>query len=227
MEADYILDYEVLSEAREHQLYLLARVKGKAAADSQRQPLNVCAVLDRSGSMAGQKLEYVKKAVQFLVQHLKADDRFSMVTYDDRVTVDVRPTQVTFKDAISQSIEAIRSGNATNLSGGWLQGCQLVTDGIGQNQSDRVLLLTDGLANRGITGVEQLTALTRQKREAGVTTTTIGVGLDFNEDLLKNMAHEGGGAFYFIDSPEQTPEIFAEELQDLLNVVGQNLDITV
>src|SRR5262249_23638278 len=134
MEADYILDYEVLSEAREHQLYLLARVKGKAAADSQRQPLNVGAVLDRSGSVAGQKLEYVKKGVPFLVQHLKADDRFSMVTYDDRVTVDVRPTQVTFKDAISQSIEAIRSGNATNLSGGWLQGCQLVTDGIGQNQ---------------------------------------------------------------------------------------------
>jgi Ca-activated chloride channel family protein len=64
----------------------------------------------------------------------------------------------------------------------------LVADGIGRNQSDRVLLLTDGLANRGITGPEQLTALARQKREAGVTTTTIGVGMDFNEDLLKTMS---------------------------------------
>ncbi len=226
MEAEYILNYEVLSEAREHQLYLLARIKGKAAG-SQRQSLNVCAVLDRSGSMAGQKLEYVKEAVQFLVQHLKSDDCFSLVTYDDTVTVDVRATQVAFKDAINQAIEAIQSGHWTNLSGGWLRGCQLVADGIGRNQSDRILLLTDGLANRGITGPEQLTALARQKREAGVATTTIGVGMDFNEDLLKNMAHEGGGAFYFIDSPEHTPEIFAEELQDLLNVVGQNLEITL
>ncbi len=227
MEADYILNYEVLSKAREHQLYLLARIRGKAAAGSRRQPLNVCAVLDRSGSMAGEKLAYVKKAVQFLVQHLKADDRFSLVTYNTTVTVDVRPTQVTYKDAINQSIEAIQWGYGTNLSGGWLQGCQLVAEGIGQNQSDRVLLLTDGLANQGITSLEQLTALARQKRQAGVTTTTIGVGMDFNEDLLKNMAHEGGGTFYFIANPDQTPTIFAEELQDLSNVVGQNLDITL
>jgi hypothetical protein len=124
-------------------------------------------------------------------------------------------------------LKATRTGNATNLSGGRPRGCELVATGIGGNQSDQVLLLTDGLANRGITDPERLTALARQKREAGVTTTTIGVGMDFNEDLLKTMAHEGGGAFYFIDSPEQTPEIFAEELQDLLNVVGQNLDITL
>jgi Ca-activated chloride channel family protein len=143
--------------------------------------------------MAGQKLEYVKKAVQFLVQHLKADDGFSLVTYDDVVTVDVRPTQVIFKDAINQRIETIRTGNATNLSGGRLRGCQFVADGIGRNQSDRVLLLTDGLANRGITDPEQLTALARQKREAGVTTTTIGVGMDFNEDLLKTMSPVGSG----------------------------------
>jgi Ca-activated chloride channel family protein len=89
------------------------------------------------------------------------------------------------------------------------------------------LLLTDGLANLGITDPGRLTAMARQKREEGITTTTMGVGLDFNEDLLVQMASQGGGAFYFIDDPDQAPDIFAEELGDMQTVVGQNLIITL
>lgn len=228
MQADYVLDYNVISVAREQHVYLLARIKaGQPSGLVERRPLNLSVVLDRSGSMSGDKLAYVKKAAQFLVQHLGADDRLGVVTYDERVRVELSPRPVVHKDLIRHTIEGIRSGGTTNLSGGWLQGCQLVAEGLAEGQMNRVLLLSDGLANVGITDPARLVAMARQKREEGVTTTTMGVGLDFNEDLLVRMAHEGGGAFYFIDDPDQAPAIFSEELRDLLSVVGQNLVITL
>lgn|SRR5574341_1614632 len=228
MQADYVLDYNVVSVAREQRVFLLARINaGETTALAERRPLNLSVVLDRSGSMAGDKLEYVKKAAQFLVHHLGKSDRFSVVTYDENVKVEHQPAPVIHKDVIRNVIQNIRSGGTTNLSGGWLQGCQLVAEGKADGQVDRVLLLTDGLANVGITDPARLGAMARQKREEGVTTTTMGVGMGFNEDLLVQMAHEGGGAFYFIDNPDQAPAIFSEELQDLLNVVGQNLVITL
>lgn len=250
MKADYVLDYDVLVAARDYRLYLLARIKAKPMPASGRPPLNISVVLDRSGSMRGDKLEYVKNATQLLVQRLGASDRFSLVVYDQEIETIIPPGPVSHKDEINRIVQGIRHGWGTNLSGGWLRGCQHVSEGIteelddsrqgraaipllpGQDaeaggQVNRVLLLTDGLANLGITDPGRLTAMARQKREEGITTTTMGVGLDFNEDLLVQMASQGGGAFYFIDDPDQAPHIFAEELGDMQTVVGQNLIITL
>lgn len=228
VQADYVLEYDVLSLEREHHLYLLARVRAGASSPAgQRRPLNLCLVLDRSGSMQGAKLDYVRQAAQFLVQRLGAADRLSLVTYSESVHVNLGPGPVLHKDAVNQALQAIRAGGTTNLSGGWLQGCSLVAEGMAEGQVNRVLLLTDGLANVGVTDPDRLAAMARQKRQEGIVTTTMGVGLDFNEDLLTRMAAEGGGAFYFIDNPDQAPHIFAEELADLLSVVGQNLLITL
>jgi Ca-activated chloride channel family protein len=228
MEADYILNYDVLSVARETDVYLMARIKaGPVQNDRPRSPLNLSVVLDRSGSMSGDKIAHVKQATQFLIQHLGANDTFSLVTYDDHVKVEVPPMPVVHKDAIKQAIQKITPGGSTNLSGGWLQGCQLVAERIQEGANSRVMLLTDGLANVGIIDNKRLAAMARSKREEGISTTTIGVGLGFNEDLLVQMASEGGGAFYFIDNPDRAPIIFSEELQHLLHVVGQNLIITL
>ncbi len=228
MQADFVLDYSVIAVQRPQRVYLLARIQAEPPANAAaRRPLNLSLVLDRSGSMGGSKLSYVQQAAQFLVQRLGAADRLSVVSYNEHVTVDAPPSPVVEKDRLISAIRALSASGTTNLSGGWLQGCQLVAQEQRDGQINRVLLLTDGLANQGITAADRLEALARQKRAEGITTTTLGVGLQFNEDLLRGIAREGGGAYYFIDNPDQAPAIFGEELQDLLNVVGQNLTITV
>ncbi|MFW5708702.1 MAG: VWA domain-containing protein [Chloroflexota bacterium] len=228
MKADYVLDYDSLTPNQAHKLYLMARFStGPAPNHQSRRPLNLGLVIDRSGSMAGQKLSYTIQAAQFLVQNLSNADILSIVLYNDHIETLLTPEHVTRKDAINQQIATIKASGTTNLSSGWLEGCKLVDQNRSAGFLNRVILMSDGLANRGVTDPAQLILMAQQKRQKGVSTTTMGLGTDFNEDLLMDMANAGGGAFYFIESPEVTPTIFQEELQGLLNVVGQNLSVSV
>lgn len=228
MRADFVLDYDVLTVQQPQKLYLMARlIASPSPGDQERRPLNLSLVIDRSGSMAGEKLDYTRQAAQFLVQNLSAQDILSIVLYNDRVETLIPPEAVNHKDTINQRIDNIKSSGTTNLSGGWLEGVNHVTRYQHSDYLNRVILMTDGLANRGVTDFDKLVALGKQKFETGVSTTTMGLGADFNEDLLIAVANAAGGAFYFIESPEVAPTIFQEELRGLLNVIGQNLVITL
>lgn len=228
MKADFALDYDVVTVEREQKLYLMARlVAGPAPGADRRRPLNLSLVIDRSGSMAGDKLSFTRQASQFLVQNLGVNDLLSIVLYNENVETLLPPEIIIHKDAINHRLNQIKAGGMTNLSGGWLQGCTHVEQNLRAEALNRVILMSDGLANRGITQAEKLIALAQQKRSTGVTTSTMGLGSDFNEDLMMAMADAGGGAFYFIESPEVAPLIFQEELRGLLSVVGQNLTVTL
>ncbi|QNB45487.1 VWA domain-containing protein [Thermanaerosceptrum fracticalcis] len=208
-------------------VYLMIRLKQPRFENAKRLPLNVSFVLDRSGSMEGKKLDYTKKAVKFALEHLEAKDTVSLVTFEDQVEVLVPAEKALYKDQISQAVNGIVTGGCTNLSGGLLKGAAQVKANLKDGQVNRVILLTDGIANKGITSHHALVEKTKEIKAGNITVSTLGVGSDFQEDLLVDMAEGGGGNFYFIGSPDRIPEIFDQELQGLLSITGQNLELAL
>lgn len=208
-------------------LLITLRPQPSAGPRAPRRPLNLSLVIDRSGSMAGRSLKQALNAAETLVEQLGPDDVLSLVVYDDKVETILAPSNVTDKQAIREMIRKVRAGGTTNLSGGWLKGCEHVLTRRGAEMIHRVLLLTDGQANVGVVDPKVLITTARQKADDGVVTTTLGFGAHFNEDLLIGMAQAAGGNFYFIQTPDDAEEVFRIEVESLASVVAQNLAVTI
>ncbi|WP_419871499.1 vWA domain-containing protein [Candidatus Pristimantibacillus sp. PTI5] len=212
----------------EERAFLLVELTGEAKGTlNNRAPINLSLVLDRSGSMEGAPLEYSKKACQFAANQLDSHDQLSIVVFDDQVQTIFAHQNAMQKTIMKQKIEAIQSGGSTNLSGGLLQGIQHVKHSLEQGSVNRVILLSDGHANEGITDRSKLLAIAKEFRGMGIGTSTMGVGDGFDEELMAGLADHGGGNFYFIAKPEDIPAIFSEELQGLLSVTAQNVELTI
>ena len=194
-----------------------------------RPPIRLGLVLDRSASMAGSKLELTLKAALNALRTLRPTDGFCLVTYNDGVTIECQ-LSVASPAALAHAESAIgktmAAGN-TNLSGGWLTGCAELGAGLSEGTVARCFLLTDGLANKGITQVTELERHARELRRRGVTTSTLGVGADFDERLLRSLADAGGGRFYFASESTKVAEIFATEVGDALTVVARDVLLRV
>ncbi len=226
MKASYALSQTVLPSGSAAVLDLLISFDAETTK-TERRPLSLSLVIDRSGSMAGVPLKNAVRAAQALVEQLTATDTLSMVVYDDQVQTIFEPQPVTDKAAIGAALDKIRPGGTTNLSGGWLKGCDHALSGGSADSIRRVLLLTDGQANAGVTDPQILTKTAQQKAEAGVVTTTLGFGTHFNEDLLISMARASGGNFYFIQSYDDAADVFKIEMDSLKSVAVQNLTVTL
>jgi Ca-activated chloride channel family protein len=219
------LDQGTLLAGSEDDRFLVITVTAPEPDGGRRMPVDVAVVMDTSGSMSGwHKIDYARLAARELVDSLRPGDRFSLVTFSDRARVLLPSQTVGDKQRILDTIDRIQEGGGTHMHGGITTGLEQLRSGE-QGYVRRLLLLSDGHANVGISDPASLASLARQASIADVSTSTIGLGLDFNEDLLASMADAGGGSYHFVDQAPQLAEIFGEELDAMTRTVAR--DVTV
>jgi Ca-activated chloride channel family protein len=191
-----------------------------------RSQLAVSLVIDRSGSMSGGKLDEAKRCALDLLSRLRDGDWVSVVTYDDEIEVLLETMSVRLaKTLLPIRLDDIRAGGTTNLHGGWLKGAETLAPRAGRGMVSRVILLSDGQANHGLVSVEDICAQVRELANAGVTTSTVGIGFDFNEELMTAIATAGQGNSWYGQRAEDLAESFDAELGFLNNLVWQDVHI--
>ena len=193
----------------------------------RRTPLNLAVVLDKSGSMTGAKLEKTKQAAMLLVDRLAPNDIFSMVIFSDHAEVLVPAQKVEDKDALKEKIQGIEADGSTALYAGVKMGADQLQEFFSSKRINRVILLSDGIANVGPSSPRQLRRLGSDLAERGISVTTIGVGDDYNEDVMAALAEASDANYYYVKDTETLPEIFAKELGGLLTVAASDVRIEI
>eukprot|EP00301_Raphidiophrys_heterophryoidea_P009099 c13422_g1_i1.p1 GENE.c13422_g1_i1~~c13422_g1_i1.p1 ORF type:complete len:487 (+),score=112.62 c13422_g1_i1:107-1462(+) len=218
-----------------HSFLTLASVVAPGApntTEQQHTAVDIVAVLDRSGSMAGEKMKMLHRTVELLIQHLKECDRLSIVAYDDVVQTPLAMTNMdeNGKAKARQALREVKERGGTDLCSGLLGGLNVLATRTTKNEVSSVLLMTDGLANEGITDKSQIIAQTIAKIQSlknPVTVYTFGFGSDHDASLLADIATAGSGSYYFMKTPDSIPQAFADCVGGLMSVVAQNIEMTV
>lgn len=193
----------------------------------RRTPVNVAIVLDRSGSMDGEKMEQARIAAKMAIELLEPRDIASIVTYSDTVSVLVPATRLTEKEYIFDRIDALFANGSTALFAGVSKGADELSKFFDANMVNRVILLSDGIANVGPDSPEALGDLGASLRKMGVSVTTVGLGLGYNEDLMVRLAEKSDGNHAFVENARDLSRIFEYEFGDILSVVAQDIEIEV
>jgi Ca-activated chloride channel family protein len=210
----------------ETHLYIQLKLTGKEIQiEEARANLNLGVVLDRSGSMHGSKLQKAKEAVEFIVKNLTKEDVFALTIYDHRVNTIIPSAKLTNRTSIINQLRSIRDRGRTNLHGGVIEGAKQVECAKHLEYRNVVLLLSDGLANEGITDRNRIRDSIKDIYDGGISISTFGVGDDFDEDLLVDVADTAGGSFYFIATADDIPKNIEEEFKGLLATSAYNIEV--
>ena len=197
------------------------------AGETDRSPVNVAIVLDRSGSMEGEKIDRAKDAAILAVNMLDERDIVSIVTYSDGVYVLVPSTRITDKEDVRRMIRSIHADGSTALFAGVSKGANELRKFFDRQRVNRVILLSDGLANVGPDSPGALGDLGASLRREGISVTTIGLGLGYNEDLMVQLAQRSDGNHSFVENTRDLARIFRYEFNDVLSVVAQEIEISI
>ncbi len=217
----------VLSAGKPGKTYLRVKLEGLPYEDeTSRPPVNISLVIDKSGSMSGQKIEQAKEAAILALSRLSPRDRVSVIAFDHRVEVVVPAGPFENFDEMKRRIQAIRPGGQTAIYAAVRQAAQSVGQAASEGYS-RIILMSDGQANIGPSSPAELERLGREVGGQGISVTTIGLGLDYSEELMTRLALASDGNHAFVENPEQLASIFNKEFGDALSVVGQDVDIDI
>lgn len=212
------------SNTRQH---VLVKMTGTGMAMGTRMPLNLCLILDRSGSMEGPPMDYMKRACSYVVDLLEPNDVLSIVAFTDQAEVIMPSRRVVNKALIKQHIEMLQVGNTTDLYGGIQFGANQIASVSSPGYVNRALLFTDGEPTAGTKDFASIVGQVAEQKSRGITITALGFGMEYNEELLAAIAKRSGGNYYYITRPELIPEIFRKELETLMNVVARNVKMRV
>ena len=195
--------------------------------EKERTPVNLALVLDKSGSMNGEKMDQAIAATITAVDHLQPGDVVSVIAYDNFAWVLMPATEVTDKQVIRERIRSLRAGGGTALYAGVVEGATQLREFLDPNRVNRVILLSDGQANNGPSSPSELGDLGAALIEDGISVTTIGLGLGYNEDLMTQLALRSDGNHSFVEDVENLAMIFDQEFGDVLSVVAQDVTVKI
>ena len=219
---------QVLVDSQRNNLDLLLRLRSHEheASNRKRTPLAIAIVIDRSGSMAGGKLEQAKRSAVDIINRLHDHDSVSVISYDDSVEVHLELMPVpSARIFIDHHLDQLFARGGTNLHAGWLKGAETLAPRSNGKDLCRVILLSDGQANVGIIRTNLICDQVAELSRAGITTTTVGFGLDFNEELMTAMANAGQGNAWYGERVEDLQDSFDSEMSFLTHLVFKQVEV--
>ncbi len=223
--------HTVLKATTGRDLNVVLRLQADNTAPGARPPLDLAVVIDRSGSMSsGGKIQQVKQAALNLIDRLGRDDRVTLVSYDHIVTVHGRglPPWGKGRDRLRHAILGMQPGGMTALGPALVKAIDALRQGQrGTGELQHVLLLSDGLANTGESRPPVIAARAAEAWRHGISVSTLGVGLDYNEDLMTRVADHGGGRYHFIKEAREVSSVLADELDGLSATVARGVEIAI
>ena len=218
----------VLKSDEKQNTWIRVGLKGfRLESDNKRPGVNLAIVLDKSGSMQGEKIQRAREAAIDAIGLLQPSDIVSIITYDSTVNVLVPATKLTDKDDVIAKIQSIGASGNTALFAGVSKGAAEVRKFLEKERVNRVILLSDGMANVGPSSPGELGNLGKSLVKENITVSTLGLGLGYNEDLMVQLAGSSGGNHLFIEDASELADIFRSEFNDALSVVAQEIEIKV
>jgi Ca-activated chloride channel family protein len=209
-------------------LQVLARLRAPQDPSIPKTPLSVSIVIDRSGSMRGDKLSAAKECTLEFIERMSDSDEVSIVAYDTEVDVLLPLTVVSeVRPQLTRILASFDSGGSTDLHSGWLKGAELLAPRTRENRMCRVVLLSDGQTNHGETNVNTICKQVSQLAQSGVSTSTVGIGMGFNEELMTAIAIAGQGTALYGDRAEDLSEPFEAEIGLLSSLAWRDVTLTI
>jgi Ca-activated chloride channel family protein len=228
LQLDAQLSQSAIAAGKQQRLYLRLSVKALTAGKrAGHPPVNVALVLDRSGSMQGERIAAARQAAELALDHLASDDTVALVAYNHEVEVLAKAQPLADRGALAEKIRGLKADGRTALHAGVATGAVEVRKFLAEAKVNRVILLSDGLANVGPSTPNDLGELGRQLGGAGISVSTIGLGLDYNEDLMQKLASASDGNHAFVEKPADLARVFKAEFGDALSTAAQDIEITI